>query len=61
MPSGRETFERLAKGGPAPGPTPVKQFPRIPQRIKDKFPDLKIAWEEYEKEIETWVKALQTV
>lgn len=61
MPSSVEEFKRFAAGQRPSSATPGLPFPKLPDAIRTKFPDLEPFWIAWEKEIEFWVKAGQTV
>lgn len=52
-----EMFKRMAASVVI---KPDLPFPKIPPTIKAKFPDLTPYWDQWEKEIELWVKSRQT-
>lgn len=58
--SAKETVSRMANSV-APVATPYPPFPRIPDAIKKKFPDLAPSWEQYEKSVDDFFKALQLI
>jgi len=60
-PTSREVFNRFALGTRSTPPVPDPQFPKLPAQIKNKFPELVTFWDQWEKDIETWVKAKQTI
>jgi len=59
-PSSIDEFKRFAAGGSVTTTQkPWPEFPRIPEQVKSKFPDLALHFEAWEKAIDIWVREVQ--
>ena len=57
---GRGQFARLA--APTAGKkldVPLPPFPKVPDNVKSKFPELKDDWDKWEEAVEEWVRSVQ--
>lgn len=60
-PTAKEVFARFALGTRSTPVVPTPQFPKLPAQIRNKFPELTSFYDQWEKDIENWVKANQTI
>lgn len=58
-PTSFQTFQRMAAGVKSTPDTPWPPFPKIPDSIKAKFPDLAAEWQRYEEAIQLWIQQVQ--